>query len=239
MKSHLQSTQLRLVKCLSPEWVLWRHRGPSRTACADVIILGQSSTQKSSQVVRSYTKTHTHVVNQPNHSNRDHPLPDKNQPIIHIIWFSLLDQGLLLLTPPSQGLWGADLISTLAPPVPISSWKDICQVVKTQWELLLQRQGTASINSDRAYLLAGEHCRDSDETSDTASNCSLCPWEPQSLLMQLWCCQRQRMLLLTSVGERRPLVTTGNCFLPQQMAHNPVHSPCLQMHHLVIWPESM
>ena len=108
--------------------------------------------------------------------------------------------------------------------MPIPNCREICQVARAQWELLIQRQRTATVNSDRAYPLAGKHCRDSDETSDTASNCSLCPWEPQSLLMQLWCSQRQRMLLLTLVGEWRPLVTTGNCFLPWQMAHNPLCS---------------
>lgn len=76
-------------------------------------------------------------------------------------------------------------MSTLAAPALISNCREICQVAKAQWEPLIQRQGTASINSDRADLLAGERSRDSDETSDTASNCSLYPWEPQSLLTRL------------------------------------------------------
>lgn len=127
--------------------------------------------------------------------------------------FSLLAWGLLLCHPP----WAEDSGERIW--FPLWHPSAYCQPQRdlpggsSTVGVACSKAGNG-INKSRQPLCLQRNTAESNETSETASNCSLCPWEPRSLLMQLWCSQRQGMLLLTLVGEWRPLVTTGRLLPP-------------------------
>lgn len=147
VKSLLQPAQLSFVRWWLPPWHLgWE--ALCSTACADVI--PGHGVYCDSEQPETAPRHHLMVVMV--------LLPDKNQlmppnPSVFVAGLRTAPAS----SPPCCKQWGADPILPLAPPAPIYSHRETCQVQKAQKELHVQRQGMTSMNSDRACLLAGEH----------------------------------------------------------------------------------